>query len=489
MSAKIRVYLNEHVATINPNIYGHFAEHLGRCIYEGIWVGEDSSIPNTDGIRNDVVAALKKMKPPVVRWPGGCYADDYHWEYGVGPMKSRPRTVNVHWGQVIDTNEFGTHEFIKFCRMIGAEPYVCGNVGSGTPKEIREWVEYCNYSGDSTLASRRAENGHPESFKVRYWGVGNENWGCGGSFDPEDYAVEYKRYSTFMFDFKDAPLYLIACGPSGNDPNWTHKFFEKLGWYRKIHGFSAHYYCGTAGNSTEYTVDQWYQLIHNASLIEDLVTQQRAIMDGYDPKRHIGLIVDEWGTWHPPVSGQIPQFLWQQNTIRDALVAALSLDVFNRHADKVVMANIAQTINVLQAMILTEGEKMLVTPTGYVYAMYAQHQGGTSLRTAFEAENISFGNASLFGLAGSASLKDNKLFLTVVNPHADMPVEASISLYDGSAKSASAVILTHRDIHGHNTFDTPNAVEPVEVSLSASGSVINHTFPPASVTAISIALG
>ena len=401
----IRIFLEEPIARINPNIYGHFAEHLGRCIYEGIWVGEDSAIPNTDGIRNDVFEAMKRIKPPVIRWPGGCFADDYHWEDGVGPRDQRPRTINAHWGQVIDTNEFGTHEFVEFCRRVGAAPYICGNVGSGSPRELRDWVEYCNFSGDSTRARQRAANGHPESFRVKYWGVGNENWGCGGNFDPEDYAVEYKRFSTFLFDFQDAPLYLIACGPSSNNAQWTHKFFEKLGRRRRIHGFAAHYYCGTAGTSTEYTVEQWYQLIHRASLMENLVVQQRAIMDGYDPERRIGLIVDEWGTWHPPESGRERRFLWQQNTLRDALVAALSLDIFNRHADKVVMGNIAQTINVLQAMILTEEEKMLVTPTGHVYGMYAPHQGARSLRTSFEAKSISFDDQSLFGLAGSASLK------------------------------------------------------------------------------------
>jgi alpha-N-arabinofuranosidase len=487
-NANVKIYLSEKIGRINPNIYGHFAEHLGRCIYEGIWVGKNSPIPNTNGIRNDVVEALRQMKPPVVRWPGGCFADDYHWEDGIGHKEDRPRTVNVHWGQVIDTNEFGTHEFIEFCRLIGAEPYVCGNIGSGAPSEMRNWVEYCNFSGDSTLARRRAENGHPEPFKVKYWGVGNENWGCGGNFSPEDYASEYKRFSTYLFDFHGAPLHLIACGPSGNDANWTHKFFEKLGWYRKIHAFSAHYYCGTAGNSTEYTVEQWYQLIHRSSLMEDLVIQQRAIMDGYDPKRNIGLIIDEWGTWHPPAPGQIPQFLWQQNTIRDALVAALSLDIFNRHADKVVMGNIAQAINVLQAVILTEGEKMLITPTGHVYSMYAQHQGATSIRVAFEAEGISVGNSTLFGLAGSASLKDNRLFLTVVNPHAGMPVEAAISIYDGKIKSATASVLAHNDIHAHNTFEAPNALAPVEVNIPVDGCYINYVFPPASVTAISVLL-
>jgi alpha-N-arabinofuranosidase len=489
--ATIKISLDEYVARINPNIYGHFAEHLGRCIYEGIWVGEDSPIPNTRGIRDDVVEAMKRISPPVVRWPGGCFADDYHWEDGVGPRGDRPRTVNAHWGQVIDTNEFGTHEFIEFCRRIGAEPYICGNVGSGSPREMRDWVEYCNFSGDSSRSRQRAANGHPEPFRVKYWGVGNENWGCGGNFDPEDYAIQYRRFATFLFDFKGAPLYLIACGPSGNNAEWTHRFFEKLGRRRRMHAFAAHYYCGTAGTATEYSVDQWYQLLHRASLMENLVVQQRAIMDGYDPERRIGLIVDEWGTWHPPAPGRERPFLWQQNTLRDALVAALTLDIFNRHADKVVMSNIAQTINVLQAMILTEGEKMLTTPTYHVYGMYSPHQGARSLRTSFEAESIppvkpGANDQSLFGLAGSASLKGDKVFLTVVNPHADVPVHATIALRGGEAKSASASVLTHDDIHAHNTFESPSIVVPVEESLSISGATFQHTFPAASVTAMSI---
>jgi len=349
--ANIEIFLDEQVGEINPNIYGHFAEHLGRCIYEGIWVGKDSSIPNTGGIRNDVVEAMKRIKPPVVRWPGGCFADDYHWEDGIGPHAERPRRINIHWGQVIDNNAFGTHEFVDFCRRIGAEPYVCGNVGSGSPREMRDWVEYCNFLGDSTRVRQRTANGHPSIFPVRYWGVGNENWGCGGSFDPEDYAVQYRRFATFLRDFPGAPLFLIACGPPGNNHEWTRRFFQKFAGRARLHGYAAHYYCGTAGTATEYSVDQWYQLIHRASLMEELVVQQRAIMDEFDPDRRVGLIVDEWGTWHPPAPGQEPQFLWQQNTLRDALVAALSLDIFNRHADKVIMGNIAQTINVLQAMI------------------------------------------------------------------------------------------------------------------------------------------
>jgi len=497
--ANIKIRLDEHVARINPNIYGHFAEHLGSCIYEGIWVGEDSPIPNTGGIRDDVVEAMKRISPPVVRWPGGCFADDYHWEDGVGPREDRPRTVNAHWGQVVDTNEFGTHEFIEFCRRIGAEPYICGNVGSGSPREMRDWVEYCNYSGDSTRARQRAANGHPEPFRVKYWGVGNENWGCGGNFDTEDYAVQYRRFATFLYDFRDAPLYLIACGPPGSNSEWTRGFFEKLGRRRRIHGFAAHYYCGTAGTATQFSDDQWYQLLHRASLMENLVVQQRAIMDEYDPERKIGLIVDEWGTWHPPEPGREPRFLWQQNTLRDALVAALTLDIFNRHADKVVMANIAQTINVLQAMILTEEEKMLTTPTYHVYSMYAPHQGARSLQVSFEAESISFKSSgadgalfseeSLASLTGSASLKEDKLFLTVVNSHVNTPVDATIELSGGEAKSASASVLTHFNTNAHNTFESPNVVVPApQESLSISGTRFQHTFPAASVTAMSISL-
>jgi alpha-N-arabinofuranosidase len=491
--SQIQVCLAEPIARIHPNLYGHFAEHLGRCIYEGIWVGEHSAIPNTAGIRNDVVAALRKVRPPVVRWPGGCFADNYHWEDGIGPRSERPRRVNVWWGQGVETNEFGTHEFLEFCRQIGAQPYLCGNVGSGSPRELRDWVEYCNYPGDSTRARQRAAHGHPEPFRVRYWGVGNENWGCGGSFCPEDYAAEYKRFSTFLYDFENAPLFLIACGPAGNDPDWTHRFFNQLGSYRRLHGFAAHYYCGTAGTATEYTEDQWYQLLHQAAQMERLVVQQRAILDGYDPDRRIGLIVDEWGTWHPPAPGRNPAFLWQQNTLRDALVAALTLDLFNRHADKVVMGNIAQTVNVLQALILTEEERMLTTPTYHVYEMYVPHQGGQSLRTVFEADEVTFRvgteERQLFGLAGSASLKGDTLFLTVVNPRLGEPQEVTVHLRDGgSARQITERVLTHADIHAHNTFEAPDTVAPREERVETTGREFTLILPAASVTAVEVEL-
>ena len=491
-TAKIAVCLQEPIAFINPNLYGHFAEHLGGCIEGGIWVGEDSPIPNLGGIRRDVVEALRRIHPPVIRWPGGCFADDYHWADGIGPRTQRPRRVNIWWGEVIETNAFGTHEFIQLCRLVGAQPYICGNVGSGSPRELRDWVEYCNFAGDSTLARQRAANGSPEPFAVRYWGVGNENWGCGGHFDPEDYAVEYKRFSTFLRDLSQTPLFLIACGPSGNDPEWTRRFFTKLGGHCRLHGFSAHYYCGTAGTATEYTVAQWYQLIQRSLLIEPLIKQQRAVMDGFDPERKIALIVDEWGTWHTATPGRNPAFLWQQNTLRDALVAAATLDIFNRHAEKVFMANIAQTVNVLQCLLLAEGNRLLTTPTYHVYDMYQSHQGGLSLRTFFEADEIVFTTDGqeqrLFGLSGSASLKGNTLTLSVVNPSVDTPVEAQLELRGGRARQASATVLTHTDIHAHNTFEAPDTLQPNTTALTISGSEWHYIFAPASVTVLQIAL-
>jgi len=292
-TALISINPGDAVGRINPNIYGHFAEHLGRCIYDGIWVGEDSPVPNTSGFRNDVIEALRKMQPAVLRWPGGCFADDYHWQDGIGPREARPRRINIHWGEVIETNQVGTQEFIHFCRLIGAEPYFCGNVGSGTVRELRDWVEYCNFPGNSTWASQRAADGSPDPFNVKYWGVGNENWGCGGNFSPEDYCTEFRRYASFVRGFGHK-LFVIGCGPSGNDVEWTERFMRKLKkdyWeFHNIDGFAAHYYCGTSGSATEYTQDEWYHLIDKGLKMEALVIQQRAAMDMFDPSRQIGLI-------------------------------------------------------------------------------------------------------------------------------------------------------------------------------------------------------
>lgn len=493
---RIDVILVEPIAEIRPTIYGHFAEHLGECIYGGIWVGEDSVIPNRGGIRLDVVQALSRLRPAVIRWPGGCFADDYHWQDGIGPRAQRPRRVNLHWGEVIETNAFGTEEFIRLCRMVGAAPYICGNVGSGSPREMRDWIEYCNLAGGSTWSDARAANGSPEPHDVTYWGIGNENWGCGGHFTPEDYATEYRRFATFAWSFGGKPLYRIACGPAGNDADWTRRFFTKLrrDYHRApgIEGYAAHYYCGTAGTATEYTVDQWYELLDKALRMEELVVQQRAIMDTFDPKRSIGLIVDEWGVWHPPVEGRNPRFLWQQNTMRDALVAALTLNIFNNHADKVVMSNIAQTINVLQAVILTEGDRMLVTPTGYVYEMYAPHQGAQAVRTVLQTSGIEYGaqGRRVPQLSVSGSRHENNLTLTLVNTHASAPLAVEIRLHGAEADGASGVVLRAADIHAHNTFAAPELVHPVAAALPAvSKGALHAELPPASVTRLDVALG
>lgn len=482
--ATITILTDEPIGLIRPELHGQFIEHLGGCIDDGIWVGENSSIPNVGGFRSDVLEAMKKLRPPVLRWPGGCYADDYHWEDGIGPASQRPRRVNIWWGQNVETNAFGTHEFIQLCRYLGAEPYLAGNVGSGTVREMRDWVEYCNFAGDSTLARRRAANGSPMAFNVRYWGVGNENWGCGGNFCPEDYAAEYKQFVTYLRDFSGTNLFRIACGPDGNNHDWTRRFFSKLGRFPHIQGYAAHYYCGTAGPSaTEFDVNQWYELLEKATRIEKLICEQRQLMDEFDPQRKIGLLIDEWGAWHLPTPGRNPHHLWQQNTLRDALVAAITLDMFNRHADKLVMANIAQMANVLQAMVLTEGDRMLLTPTYHIFDMYRPHQGATSLRVEIDSPTISFPvgpeKRQLPALMASASIRGDQLHLTVVNPHASLPIEAKINL-KRKVVDVSSKVLTHNELNAHNTFDDANTIAPVDDLMDSDLDAV--VFAPRSVT-------
>lgn len=502
------------IATINPNIYGHFAEHLGRCIYDGIWVGEDSPIPNIDGFRTDIIEALRRMKASVIRWPGGCFADDYHWQDGIGPRDQRPRRINIHWGEVVETNQVGTQEFVRFCRLVGAEPYFCGNVGSGTVRELRDWVEYCNFpdSGPSgsSWAQRRAADGSAEPLDINYWGVGNENWGCGGNFSPEDYCTEFRRYASFIRGF-GKKLSLIACGPANNDVEWTDRFFRKLFkdyWtFNNIDGFAAHYYCGTAGTATEYTEEEWYRLLEKGLRMEELVIQQRATMDAWDPGRKIGLIIDEWGTWHPVEKGTNPAFLYQQNTIRDAIVAANTLDIFNRHADKVVMSNIAQTINVLQALILTQGEQMLVTPTGYVYEMYAPHQGAKSLRVRIETPEIRFRKTNIFQttwqsalqvgekmesviptVAGSASLKEDTIFVTLTNSHTSDAAEVVLDLLGAAEIGEAEGQALCGEIHSHNTFAAPTQITPQPFNVQFNATQLTLVLPAAAVATVKVHL-
>jgi len=507
-----RITLNpvDTVATINPNIYGHFMEHLGRCIYDGIWVGEDSLIPNIGGFRTDIIEALRRMKPAVIRWPGGCFADDYHWQDGIGPRDRRPRRINIHWGEVVESNQVGTQEFVHFCRLVGAEPYFCGNVGSGSPRELRDWIEYCNFPNagvdGSSWAQQRAADGSPHPLNVTYWGIGNENWGCGGNFSPEDYCTEFRRYASFVRGF-GKKLFVVACGPANNDIEWTDRFFRKLNkdyWpFNNIDGFAAHYYCGTAGTATEYTEEEWYRLLEKGLKMEELVVQQRAALDVWDPTRRIGLIVDEWGTWHPVEKGTNPAFLYQQNSIRDAIIAANTLDIFNRHADKVVMSNIAQTVNVLQAVILTQGEQMLITPTGYVYEMYAPHQGAQSLRVRIDTPEIKFQKRHLHKpiwqeamqkwesmegylpvVAGSASIKNKTLFITLTNSHASQAAEVALDLLGGANICETEGRVLSGEIHAHNNFVSPTLLTPQPFKVHGTGPKIHLVLPEASIATV-----
>src|SRR2546421_5928595 len=473
MSASLDVLLSDPIGTIKPNIYGHFIEHLGACVYDGLWLN--------NGLCSDVIEALKPLRPPVLRWPGGCFADDYHWQDGIGPRESRPKRVNLHWGGVIESNHFGTHEFIAFCRALGAQPYISGNVGSGSPREMRDWVEYCNHPCGSRLSDLRRANGSEQPFNVQFWGVGNEPWGCGGHFTPQDYAKEYRRFATYLRGFGETPLYLIAAGPDGNDLEWTHCFFDQLKNYpvfNRIHGFAAHYYCGTAGTATEYTEEQWYELLHRAAKIEERISRHRDLMDEFDPQRKIGLIIDEWGTWHPPTPGRNPAFLWQQNTLRDALVAAITLNIFNCHADKVAMANIAQAVNVLQALLLTENGKVIRTPTYHVYDLYKNHQSARAIRLESNSD-----------LNVSASLKNTTLTITAVNTKIGRPIEMQINLRGASAILVRQTILTDSDIHAHNTFAEPTRLVPQEPRvLPLRGDSFTYTFPAQSLTRLEMSL-
>jgi alpha-N-arabinofuranosidase len=512
-ATRLSVLLAEPIATINPALHGHFAEHLGELIYPGIWVGPDSEVPNVDGIRTDVVEALAPLEIPVLRWPGGCFADDYNWRDGIGPRDRRPQRLNPFWGMAAESSAFGTHEFMAFARAIGATPYFAGSLGSGSPRELRDWIEYSNHPSGSTLSDERRANGAEDPFGIELWGIGNENWGCGGRMTPEAYAEAYARYRTFAFPFGGTPITGIAAGPNGADWAWTTRFFDRLetgtiGSGRRVNsvqGFAAHYYCQTAGTATEYTDSQWLELLTKASVVDGIITGHRALMDRYDPDRKIGLVLDEWGTWHPVEEGKPAGGLYQQNTIRDALVAAISLDTFHNHADKLVMANIAQLINVLQAVLLVDETRVVKTPTYHVFDMYAPHKGGQAVRLVNGSAVISNGEASgeqcrtryidgrraeLRRVTGSASVTGDRLCVTLVNSDPRQPVAVDIDTWGGRVLDASAVSLVTDDIHDHNTFEEP---EKVTVGESYEVPVLDghaqFDLPAASVTRMFLTLG
>ncbi len=477
---------------IDRNIYGHFAEHLGRCIYEGFWVGEDSPIPNTRGIRNDVVQALRQARVPVLRWPGGCFADEYHWKDGIGPREQRPQMINTHWGGVVENNHFGTHEFLDLCEQLGAEPYICGNVGSGSVQEMMEWVEYMTSDADSPMANLRRKHGREKPWRVRYFGVGNESWGCGGNMRPEFYADQYRRYSTFVKNYPGNTIYRIACGANAADYDWTEVMMRQVG--RRMDGLSLHYYTIATGNwnrkgsATEYDEATWHRTFREALVMDTLLAKHVAIMDRHDPQKRIGLIVDEWGTWHDVEPGTNPGFLYQQNTLRDALVASLTFDLFHRYADRVRMANIAQTINVLQAMILTDQERMVLTPTYHVFEMYQVHQDATFLPAALACGDYVVNQDALPQLSVSASRgAAGKVHVALTNLDAAREVPVTIQLTGVVPKRASGRVLTGDTITAHNTFDRPNVVAPRALDgVAVSDGRVRCVLPARSVTVVGI---
>jgi alpha-L-arabinofuranosidase len=506
-TARIEVLPDEAIGTISPNIYGHFTENLGGCIYDGVWVGENSKIPNVGGVRKALVDHLKRIKAPVIRWPGGCFADSYNWRDGVGPRDKRPKRTNF-WAnnpymqnvtngpQKYDPNQFGTNEFVQFCRAAGAEPYFAGNVRSLRPFDFYEWIEYCNSpKGTTSLAELREQDGSPDPLKVQFWGVGNESWGCGGAFTGDEYAIEFRRFVEWVPQF-DGRLSYIASGPNVADYNWTRSFFTKMvehgpGPLRNVFGVALHYYCGTTGkgDANVFTPEEWYELLAKAVRMEELITSHWSIMGETDREHRVKLVVDEWGAWHHTDPSIDPSYLWAYYpTLRDALVSGITLDIFNRHADKVAMANAAQLINNIHTSFLALGDKFTVTPVFHVFDMYAAHMGGTSVRTSFAAGRAGGSAHSLAGLSGSCSLHGNRAVLTVVNADAQNAQETEIQVLGRKISGGKGRVLTASDTHARNTFEQPKALEPATAPDVQAGSPTVYKFAPASVTCLELDL-
>ncbi|HWR17225.1 MAG TPA: alpha-L-arabinofuranosidase C-terminal domain-containing protein [Terriglobales bacterium] len=498
-AVKLTVDTSRPGATIDRNLFGQFAEHLGLGIYEGVWVGPDSKIPNTRGIRNDVVAALKELKVPNVRWPGGCFADEYHWRKGIGPLNQRPATLNPNWGGVIEPNTFGTHEFMDFADQIGAEAYISVNVGSGTPAEAADWLEYLTTNQPTQLAKERAANGHPQPYKIKYLGIGNESWDCGGNMTPEYYLDQLKIYSRFVRNFNPAQqekdkMLKIAVGPGGIEPRWTEwtetimKAYEKHTWSWDIDGLSMHNYTvikwPPAYKSVGFGETEYAEILKKTLEMDDLIKTHSAIMDKYDPQKKVALVVDEWGAWYEKLPGTKEGFLIQQNSQRDAVLAALNLNIFARHADRVRMANIAQMVNVLQAMILTDKEKMVLTPTYHVFKMYVPFQDSTFIPVAFDAGIYKHGEITLPRAdAIAAKDKSGKLWLAITNldPNQTLEIEANVG-----GKAASGETLSAPKVDSVNTFDAPETVSPKRFSIKIQNGALSLKLAPASVTVVSV---
>lgn len=486
VNAKVAKY------TINRNIYGHFAEHLGHCIYGGFYVGETSSIPNTNGVRNDIIEALKKLKIPNLRWPGGCFADTYHWKDGIGPKNKRPTMVNKWWGGVTEDNSFGTHDFLNMCELLGAEPYLSGNVGSGTVQELADWVQYTNFNGKSPMSDLRKQNGKDTPWKVKFWGIGNEAWGCGGNMKPEYYANEYRKYATFISDWENSGgLMRIASGASDADYNWTETLMKNIP-LNMLGGVAMHHYSviewNKKGDAVDFTEQQYFATMTEALKMDSLVTNHAAIMDKYDPKQKIALVVDEWGGWYDVEKATNPGFLYQQNTIRDAMIAGVTLNIFNNHADRVRMANLAQCVNVLQAVILTNKEKMILTPTYHVMEMYNVHQDATLLPLTIKGNDYILDGKKLPAVSASASKdKMGVMHVSLVNIDPLHPQKITLNIDGEKFTTASGKILTSNKLQDYNSFTEPDKIKPVPFKeILINKEMLTVTLPPTSVVVLTI---
>lgn len=480
--------------TINKHIYGHFAEHLGRCIYDGFYVGDNNSkIPNTDGVRKDIIDALIQLKVPNLRWPGGCFADTYHWKDGIGPKDKRPTIVNTWWGGVTENNSFGTHDFLNLCEAIGAAPYLSGNVGSGTVQELADWIQYVNFEGESPMSKLRKENGRSQPWKVQYWGVGNETWGCGGNMKAEYYANIYRQYATFMNASwgDNERIFRIASGASSNDYNWTEVLMREIP-HNMLEGIALHHYSvidwNAKGSATDFSEDQYFTTMQRAYQMEELITRHVNIMDKYDPRKRVSLVVDEWGGWYDVEQGTNPGFLYQQNTMRDAMIAGMTLNIFNNHSERVMMANLAQTVNVLQAVILTNEEKMILTPTYHVMEMYNVHQDATLLPIDITTKNYTFQERSLPAVSCSASRnKEGVTHISLVNIHAKEAQQITLDLRGAKYATVNGKILTAAKLQDCNTFDAPTKIQPkVFNGATLNNNQLTVSVPPFSVIVLAL---
>jgi alpha-L-arabinofuranosidase len=518
--ARVEILPEEVLGTISPNIYGHFLEHIGGVIYDGVWVGENSKIPNVGGVRKDLIDEMRKIKAPIVRYPGGCFADSYDWRDGVGPADKRPRRTNF-WNNEdgtkgapanhhFESNRFGTDEFMRFCRAIGCQPYLAANVRSLPAESFSRWVEYCNSpAGSTSLAEERAASGSPEPYDVRYWGVGNESWGCGGDFTAQEYAVEFRRYTTWVPEYGH-PLSFVASGPNSDDWQWTRAFFEEIarkdkGLFSSIFGWALHYYSwnlsrgrtqnwdDAKGDAIKFDTQDWYEVLREGNRLESLIEGHWQVMREFDSEHEVKLVVDEWGAWYRPGSELTPgNFLEQVPTLRDAVFSAMTLDTFNRHPEKIALASPAQLVNCLNSLYLAHEDKFCVTPVGHVFGMYAAHQGRDAVRAIISAPDTHYLRdqkpASFSGLAGSASLRGKDLTLTLVNPSVSETRETEIIVRGASIRSGKATTISNADLHAHNTFDQPNAVTPAMKELQTTGKGITIQIQPASINKLELTL-